>query len=476
MKTAFGTEVLLSLDRGSALSLRAQLERQLRLALQQSRLRCGAVLPSTRTLAADLGLSRGVVVEAYEQLAAEGYLSPRRGSGTRVAASLAMPSRPPPAEPMAAAPRYDFRPGVPDLSLFPRERWFAAIRRALGAAPSTAFGYPDAQGAAAAREALAAYLNRARATRARAEHILVCGGTSQAIDLICRVLRARGVCKVAVEDPSPGVQCSRIQAAGLEPLRVPVDAHGIRVDHLERTGAGAVLVMPAHQFPSGAVLAPGRRAALLEWAARHETLIIEDDYDAEYRYDREPIGALQGLAPERVLYVGTTSKTLSPALRLGWLLAPAALRADLVQAKLHADRGTPMLEQLALAEFLHSGEMDRHLRRTRLIYRRRRDALVAALARHLPSARIHGVAAGLHLMVELDGAHDEGAIVEAALQRSIRVDGAAAYRAEPRGAVPAFVMGYGGLLEAAIADGVKGLASVLAAAVPPARVACELTS
>jgi GntR family transcriptional regulator / MocR family aminotransferase len=267
-RTTFAAEVLVRLDRGAGAPLRLQLERELRRAVQTGRLKVGASLPSTRVLAADLGLSRGVVVEAYEQLLAEGYLSAHRGSATRVAACRTID----PAEistGVAPVPsRYDFRPGLPDLSLFPRRAWLSALRRAFASMPDTALDYPDPRGAAAARRALAAYLNRARATVARVDLVVFCNGSAQGVDLLCRVLRERGVRRIAVEDPGYADQCTNIRASGLETVRVPVDERGLRVDRLGRIDAGAVLVTPAHQYPTGSVLAPERRTALLEWAAR----------------------------------------------------------------------------------------------------------------------------------------------------------------------------------------------------------------
>jgi GntR family transcriptional regulator/MocR family aminotransferase len=242
---------------------------------------------------------------------------------------------------------------------------------------------------------------------------------------------------------------------------VPVDDRGLCVDRLGRLDAGAVLVTPAHQYPTGSVLAPERRTALLEWAARQRAIIIEDDYDAEYRYDREPIGALQGLAPERVVYAGSASKVLSPALRLGWLVVPPDLVADIAQAKLQADYGSATPELLALADFIETGAFDSHLRRTRLVYRRRRDTLVASLHEHLPNLRLHGVAAGLHVLIELAGAVDERAVVETAARRSIRVNGGGTYRAKPRAASPTILVGYGGLPESTIPEAVRELAQVL---------------
>jgi GntR family transcriptional regulator / MocR family aminotransferase len=467
--TTSSIELLLQIDRSTSVPLRVQLERELRSAMQAGRLKAGALLPSTRALAADLNLSRGVVVEAYEQLLAEGYLNAHQGSATRVAGRRTIDREPPRKEAAPPPPRYDFRPGVPDLSLFPRRAWLSALRRAFASLPDAAFDYPDPRGTAQARRALASYLNRARATVAREDRVVFCNGSAQGIGLLCRVLRERGVRRIAVEDPGYADQCTNIQASGLETPRVPVDDRGVCVDRLGRLDAGAVLVTPAHQYPTGSVLAPERRAALLEWAATQRAVIIEDDYDAEYRYDREPIGALQGLAPDRVVYVGSASKVLSPALRLGWLVVPPDLVSDIARAKLQADNGSATPEQLALAEFIETGAFDSHLRRTRQIYRRRRDALVTSLHKNLPNLRLHGVAAGLHVLIELAGGVDERAVVEAAARRSIRVYGGGAYRAKPMAGPPAILVGYGGLPESTIPEAVKELAVVLTECGEPKR-------
>jgi len=357
--------------------------------------------------------------------------------------------------------RYDFRPGVPDVSLFPRRGWLISMRRAMSVAPDIAFDYPDPKGAESARTALAAYLNRTRATVTRPDHIVLSTGFAQGIRLVCQVLRERGVRSIAVEDPGAVDECADIDAEGLDKVRIPVDDDGLRTDVLAQTQAGAVVVTPAHQYPTGAVLAPQRRAALLDWALRRRAVIIEDDYDAEYRYDREPIGSLQGLAPDHVVYMGTASKTLSPALRLAWLALPPDLVADVARAKLNADRGSPALDQLALADFLDRGELDRHVRKTRLIYRRRRDRLVTALATHLPHLQPRGVAAGLHLMIELGSAASEQGIVAAAASRSIRLSGASPYRAIREAGPPALILGYGGLEESSISEAVRHLAMLL---------------
>jgi GntR family transcriptional regulator/MocR family aminotransferase len=336
-----------------------------------------------------------------------------------------------------------------------------SMRRALDGAPASTFDYPDPRGIQTTRAELAAYLNRARATVARSDRIALCTGFAQGIRLICRALRERGVRSIAIEEPGHIDQCAYIDEEGIKKIRIPVDHDGLRTDLLARTQAGAVLVAPAHQYPTGAVLAPDRRAALLDWSLRRGAFIIEDDYDAEYRYDREPIGCLQGLAPDRVVYMGTASKMLSPALRLGWLVHPLDLADGIRRSKLEADRGSPVFDQLALADFLNRGELDRHLRKTRLIYRARRDELIDALHTHLPHLRLHGIAAGLHLLVELSPGADEERIVQAAARESIRLCGARIYRSKPNAGPPALVLGYASLPEGTIGEAVRRLSSVL---------------
>jgi GntR family transcriptional regulator/MocR family aminotransferase len=454
--------LLVELDRTKAAPLRAQLECELRRAIQSGRLEEGALLPSTRALADDLGVSRGVVVDAYAQLTAEGYLVAEHGSATRVAPCSSCSEDTEPVRPSRApSVRYDFGPGLPDTALFPQRDWLAAVRRVVTTSPVSIYEYGDLRGAEAARATLASYLTRARGTAARADRIVMCTGSTQGVDLLARVLKERGVRRVAVEDPGHTETFEGIRAAGVEPLRVPVDADGLDVARLARTRVTAVLVTPAHQYPSGVVMSQERRTALLAWAEKTNGLVIEDDYDAEYRYDRHPIGALQGLAPERVVYMGTASKTLSPALRLGWLVAPADVAKELVRAKRYADFGSPTIDQLALADFIERGDFDCHLRKTRRIYRRRRDALAAAIETHLPKLRVQGMAAGLHLMLDLGPRADERAVVGEALARGIRVMPGSRYRAKPGDGPPALVLGYGGIDEERVPEGVRRLALVL---------------
>ncbi|HEX7290487.1 MAG TPA: PLP-dependent aminotransferase family protein [Conexibacter sp.] len=463
-------ELLLTLARAEGHEpLHAQLERQLREAIRGGRLATGARLPATRVLAAELDVSRGVVVEAYAQLTAEGYLRTRRGAGTVVAAA----ARPAPAPQPSPHPRpvpEDFHPGTPDLAGFPRAAWLRSLRAVLRDAPHDALGYANPAGTPELRQALARYLGRARGVAVDADRTLVTSGLTQGVALAFRALRRRGARRVVVEDPGFTVHRGIAAHCGLEVVPVPVDAHGLVTDALADVDADVALVTPAHQMPLGGVLAPERRAALVAWAEARDAYVIEDDYDAEHRYDREPVGALQGLAPERVLYAGCASKVLAPSLRLGWLVLPQALVAQVATEKALDDLGTSALDQRALADFLERGELDRHLRRMRPRYRARRDALIAALARELPSWRVtDGIAAGLHVVALLPEAVDEAAFLAAAAERGMRLHGLSWFRASgpSAGVPPGLALGFGNASEPAIARAVAQLAKV-AATVPGA--------
>lgn len=457
-------ELLVELRRGGdGGPLHSQLEHELRSAVRTGRLRPGSALPSTRSLAAQLGVSRGVVVEAYEQLVAEGYLTGHGRSATRVARKGAQAGPEPRPATSVAAHRIDFRPGRPDVTAFPRTSWLQAVRRVLNDAPSEQLSYPSGRGLPELRESLAAYLNRVRGTQAHADHVVISNGFSQGLALLAAVLRASGKRRVAVEDPSHDMARASLAAADLEVVAVPVDGYGLRVDALERARADAVLVTPAHQYPTGGVLPADRRAALIDWARRRGALIVEDDYDAEYRYDREPIGCIQGLAPEHVVYGGSASKTLAPGLRLGWLVLPGRLVDAVADAKLGFDNGSPTIDQLAFADFLARGEQDRHLRRMRPIYRARRDALKSALARHLPELAPCGSAAGLHLLAWLPASWDESAVVARAAEQGIGVYGLTSYWQQPGTGEGGLIFGYAGVSEAAIEDGVATLAAAVRA-------------
>jgi GntR family transcriptional regulator/MocR family aminotransferase len=461
-RTTRALDVLLTVDRGAG-SLRRQVEQELRGAIRSGRLREGTVLPSTRALASQLGVSRGVVVEAYDQLVAEGYLLARQGQATRVAEMAAAAQTGRRAEEAPQPLRYDFRPGVPALDTFPRTAWLASLRKALREVPHAALGYGDPRGLLSLREALAAHLGRVRGVVVEPEQLLICSGFAQGLGLVCRSLRRNGARRLAVEDPSHPGQRGIVAYSGLDPVPIPVDERGLRVDLLEKSPADAVLLTPAHQFPTGAVLAPERRAGLVEWAERHDAVIVEDDYDAEYRYDREPIGALQGLAAEHVIYAGSASKTLAPGLRLGWLVLPAELIDAVAEEKALDDLASPALEQLAFADFLSRGEVDRHLRRNRARYSSRRDALLSALKTNAPHVTVRGIAAGLHAVAELPLETDEAAVVAAARERSVGAYGMADYRFPGTSGPPALVLGYGGLGERAIEAGVRLLALAISA-------------
>ncbi|MFE1383014.1 PLP-dependent aminotransferase family protein [Streptomyces sp. NPDC058740] len=382
------------------------LQEALREAVRTGRLAAGTRLPSSRALAADLGVSRGLVTEVYEQLTAEGYLRSDRGSGTWVggAARAAAPGVRDLA-PRAPGVRVDFRPGTPDLSLFPRSAWGAAQRSVLSELAHRRLGYPDPRGLPELREALASLLARRRGVVADPERLVVCSGVAQAATLMGFVLRARGIRAVGVEDPGSPEHARLFAATGVETRWLPVDGEGLEPERLAASGVRAVVVTPSHQFPSGISYSARRRAGLLDWARSVDGFVLEDDYDGDFRYDRAPVGALQGLDPERVAYAGSVSKSLAPGLRLGWMLVPEALLDELVERKRTMDLGNPALDQAVLTRFVTDGGYDRQLRRCQRAYRERRDALVAALDRHFPGTRVTGIAAGLHAIAHVPRTH-----------------------------------------------------------------------
>jgi GntR family transcriptional regulator/MocR family aminotransferase len=462
-REGFPADLLVTLEGSGKRGLRERLEHELRAAVQGGRLAPGTRLPPSRTLASDLGVSRTVVVEAYGHLVADGYLEARQGSGTHVGAgAAAWAPRPEPR--LERTPIAQFIGGLPDPAHFPRREWQRHYRAALDTLPDAALGYPGPHGALPLRTALSSYLRRVRGVVGEPERMLVTTGFTQALVLVCRALRARGVEAMAVEDPCFGFHRQAIEAAGLRAVPVPVDEDGIDVGALEGLNAGAALVAPAHSYPSGAVLSAARRARLVAWARRCDGLIVEDDYDAEFRYDRAAVGALQGLAPDRVAYAGCASKTLSPALRLGWISPPDWLADDLAREKVYDDMGTGLLEQLALARLVERGGFTRHLRRVRPVYRRRRDTAVDAIAEFLPGATTRGVEAGLHVYVELPADCDEQRLVSAAREKGVLVEGGSWHWADPAWAPPSLVIGYGSMGEEAIRRGIALLGSADGAA------------
>jgi GntR family transcriptional regulator / MocR family aminotransferase len=466
-ETSQPIDVLLSVTRDGPGTLGAQIEDGLRQAIRDGSLRAGARVPSTRDLARQLDLSRRVVVEAYSQLAAEGYLVLRQGARPRVS-DAARPGEAPAKEAALSpsVPRFDFRPRAPDVSSFPRAAWMRSLREAVASIADADLLYGDPAGVAALRRALAEYLGRVRGVVADPTRVIVTSGYSQGQGIVCRVLADRGARRIAFENPSHPEQRRIATDAGLEIVPIAVDEDGVRIDELEQVDVDAIVLTPAHQHPTGAVLAGDRRPALLEWLRARDVIAIEDDYDAEYRYDRAAVGALQGLEPDRIVYAGSVSKTLAPALRLGWLVVPEHLVDEVTAMKDLVDCGTARIEQQAFANFLARGELDRHLRRMRARYRRRRDALVEALADALPQATIRGIAAGLHATIELPAEYDERAILDEARARRIDLTTMGAFWIGQPAGRPTLLIGYGQIPEPVIRTAVDELADAVRTTVP----------
>ncbi|MFD4737733.1 PLP-dependent aminotransferase family protein [Streptomyces virginiae] len=459
----FGADLHLQLDLTAGRGLRAGLTEALREAARGGRLAAGTRLPSSRSLAADLGIARNTVAEAYAELVAEGWLTARQGSGTRVA-ERARPRRPaaaaPVRRPARKGPAYSLIPGSPDLGGFPRTAWLSAARRALTDAPNEAFGYAvDPRGRIELRQALAGYLARARGVYADPERIVLCAGFLHGLTLLAGVLRARRVREVAVEGYGLDFHRDLLVRAGLRTRPLGVDAEGARTGELTAT-TGAVLLTPAHQFPTGVALTPARRAAAVDWARTTGGLILEDDYDGEFRYDRQPVGALQGLDPDRVVYLGTASKSLAPGLRMGWMVLPPGLSEEVTDAGGPAGWACGALDQLTLAEFITSGAYDRHVRGMRLRYRRRRDELVAAVGDRVG---VSGIAAGLHAVLDLPGG-TERSVLQSAAWQDLALHGLGRFRHPEAVALPArdaVVVGYGTPSDSAWSPTLAALAAAL---------------
>lgn len=419
------------------------LAQRLRSALIDGVLTPGTRLPATRALAAELSLSRGTVVEAYRRLTEEGMLVANAGGGTTVADVVPAPATPATPASLTGEPHalLHISEGAPDLSAFPRAAWLRAERGVLSSATSRELGYADPQGTPRLREALARWLARSRGVSTPPDRLVVTAGVTGAVSLLSQVFRDRGISGCAVEDPGADGN-RRILSYWLDDLHpVPVDGNGLEVSTLAKTPARAVLVTPAHQFPTGVVLSPARRRELAAWAEQVDGFVIEDDYDSEYRYDRAPVRAMHAMAPERIVHISSLSKVLAPALRIGWMIAPESLHDDLVRKRWATDLGSPALPQLTLAELIDSGILERHLRTLRARHRQRRDAAVDAVRRHLPGCRVSGIAAGLHLLVELPENVDDADLSERARDAGIAVQPLSALRHAP--GAPGVVIGYG---------------------------------
>lgn len=492
--TKLAWETLLDLGDGPA-PLRDRLEHAIRDAVQSARLPAGAALPPSRSLAETLGVSRWVVTETYGQLVAEGFLEAVVGSGTRVPASarssrataderrrhgaprdtgthvdIGAPEGPAGTDRLRAEfrrPRFDLGPGVPDLRHVPRARWAAAVRRALERLPDGEFAVVDRLGHPLARVAVAEYLSRSRRALVVPDDIVITHGATDGMAAVVTGLRATGHTAILVEDPSWPRLREIAASAGLTPVPVPVDGSGADVDALiaaaSRTGARAALVTPAHQFPLGAALSPGRREAIVRWARQVDGVLIEDDYDAEFRYDRRPIAALQGLAPERIVLIGSLSKSMAQGFGLGWAVMPRELRHRIPVA----DRSRPStLEQVALAEFITAGDLERHLRAARGRFRRRRAALLSAIGRELPGLPITGIAAGMHAVLELPPGVIASRVRDAASALDVAVTDLTGYRASSAApTTEALVIGYGNLSDALVEEAVARLARAIRSSV-----------
>ena len=425
---------------------------RLRDAVRGGSLPTGTRLPPSRVLAEDLGVSRGVVVRVYEQLSAEGYLTARQGSGTEVAAVPRQP-RPVPLPPV----RPSSNPGLPAGAQFPRAAWLRSAQRAMAGLPDADLGYGDPAGYPKLRAELSAYLGRVRALIAPPVRIVIVNGFGQATRLLAEVLAGRGIREIGLEDPGSAGLREQLSGAGVTCVPVPVDAQGVRVDALADSGVRAIVVTPAHQFPTGVVMSAERRHALLTWARGTGGLVIEDDYDAEFRYDRTPVGALQGLGPDVVVYGGSASKILAPGLRIGWLAVPHELVSAVAAAKYAADLGSDIWAQATLADFLARGELDRHIRVMTIRYRALRDRLVAELAGRLADWSVTGTAAGLHMVIHPPDGSDEVALARIAQQAGLDARPLSGYAVRGTGR-PGLVVGYGHLRPSAAASAVAEMA------------------
>jgi GntR family transcriptional regulator/MocR family aminotransferase len=457
----------LHLEVGETRPARA-LERALRDAIAAGRVSPGGRLPASRSLAADLGIARATVAEVYGQLTAEGWLESRVGAGTWVAETTAAG----PAGRETPEPGTGPRPywgGIPDASLFPRREWAAAARRAADVAVTAELGYPERRGSVRLRQELAGYLRRTRGAQASAEQIVIGQGFSGLLTLVCHAMAAAGARTLAVEEYGHAAHRQIASAAGLDLIPLPVDAEGADVARLG-AGTDGVLLTPAHQFPTGVPLSPARRRAVTAWAQGSGGLVIEDDYDGEFRYDRRAVGALQGMAPGHVIYIGTSSKALAPAVGLGWAVVPQARMAVLLAQRPVLGEPRDTLNQLTLAEFIAGHSYDRHVRRMRAEYRRRREHLAAQLAARVPAARLAGVPAGIQALVVLPDGTDPGRVTAAGLRRGLAFSALREYAASAGTAQPAaVVLGFGAspatraladidLAVAAIEDGIAGQA------------------
>jgi GntR family transcriptional regulator/MocR family aminotransferase len=462
-------DIQLNLDRSRRLALSSQIAHAIRDAIFSQQLAPGTRLPPTRELAKRLQVARMVVVEAYDWLASDGYVETRPGSGTFVAPQLS--SHPNQARPSGEPPRrtdllpdepiqVDFRPGLPALDLFPRKSWNKTLTHALERAEASQLGYGPVEGLPRLRRLIAAYAARARGLPLRPDQVIITVGAAQAFDLLLRSLAP--IDQVIVENPGSEPINRLLQLEGIQAVPVPVDARGLSIEHLP-SGAAAprlAFVMPSHQYPTGWTMSLERRIQLLAWAEQTGATLIEDDYDSEFRYDRQPPIALAALdSLQRVAYVGTFSKTMFPGLRMGYCILPEHLIARVLDLKWFSDRCVPVVEQLALADWLESGQLERHIRKMRAVYAKRRGVLAAKLAECFgETVRVMGVHAGMHVLAAVDLGLTEQQLIARAMRCGVRVYPASPCYLDAAPPQPEIILGFGQLTEAAIAVGVETLA------------------
>lgn len=450
------------LDRNLRQPLSQQLQGQLRQAIRDKALSQGQLLPSTRRLAEDLLVSRPVVVEAYAQLAAEGYLFLQQGRRARVSSVAAAVEIPTCGARRRRETPEEFKSTLPELTSFPRDTWLRAMKRGLRSMATADFGYSNPLGVARLREALADYVSRTRGAHIAPADLVITSGFAEARSLFCELLRATGRSTLALEDP--GYSDRRfVAASGLTAVSVPVDQDGLDVKRLEASGAHGVIVTPSHQFPTGTILSATRRADLVEWLRGGDRLALEDDYDSEFRYDKAGIAPIQNVARERIFYAGTVSKTLAPALRLGWLAVPSPFRDDIVDCLLSRSEGVSRLDQFALATMIESGEYEHHVRRMRRVYGRRREYLIRRLGEVVPSVVVLGAAAGLHVVISLPPGVEPNAACAALRTVSIAAEPLSHYTFET-GILSCVVVGFGQASLSGLDAAVAALQSLATAA------------
>lgn len=454
----------LHLDLDLGRPLRQQLEQQLRAAIRGGRLQAGTRLPPSRELAGDLGVTRGLVTQVYSQLAAEGYLFARTGAGTRVATAVRTSG--PPIAVDAPEMRFDLRVGHPDPEHFPRQLWARHMAAAIRSATANELGYQAVGGLPALRDAVSDYLPRVRAAICRPEHVAITSGVGAGLSHVWNVLRQRGAARIAVESPCYRWHATTIRRAGLEPVPIPVDDHGLRAEDLAAEEVDAVCLTPAHQFPTGVMLNPARREQIIAWARKRDRWIVEDDYDSEYRYDDMTVPAIQRYAPDRVIYAGTVSKSLGPALRMGWLIVPEALSAQVRKDLVDTSDGPGAFDQLALAELITTGALDRHLRKMRVLYRARRAALITALSAAGLNLDPHAAHCGLHLLLTLDPTDNADAVVRRAQAAGLNVSVTSELCIAAELTRPALLLGFAALPADRAVEAVDHLRAALTGASP----------